>query len=447
MTSDQDQETIELVRHAAHPLSAANPDYKALMQAIGDARIVLLGEATHGTHEFYRERTLITRMLIQEKGFSAVAMEADWPDSYEVNRFVRDMSEAPTPMQALEGFKRFPTWMWRNTDVVNLVSWLRDYNRGLSEREKVGFYGLDLYSLFTSIHVVIDYLDQVDPRAAQEARRRYGCFDHFGKDMQSYGFLTSFGLDQSCEQAVVGQLVDLRQHALKYAMRNGRAAEEAFFNAEQNARLALDAEKYYRSMFKGNVESWNMRDTHMFETLHALLEFLSREREAKVIVWAHNSHVGDARATEMGMHGELNIGQLARQHFQEKAFLIGFSTYTGTVTAASDWDGPVERKHVRRALPGSYEQLFHETGIPHFLLISREDAHVAETLRARRLERAIGVIYLPGSERQSHYFYAQLSEQFDALIHFDETRAVEPLETTTLWHEGEEVPETFPTSY
>jgi erythromycin esterase-like protein len=447
MTMDQDQETIELVRHAAHPLSAASPDYEALMQAIGDARIVLMGEATHGTHEFYRERTLITRLLIEEKGFNAVAVEADWPDSYEVNLFVRGLSDAATPMQALEGFKRFPTWMWRNTDVVNLVSWLRDYNRGLPEREAVGFYGLDLYSLFTSIQAVIDYLEQVDPRAAQEARRRYGCFDHFDQDMQSYGFLTSLGLDQSCEQSVVGQLLELRRHANEYAIRNGRLAEDAFFNAEQNARLAMGAEKYYRAMFQGRVESWNLRDSHMFETLNELLGFLSREREAKVVVWAHNSHVGDARATEMGRHGELTIGQLARQHYQKQAFLIGFSTYTGMVTAASDWDAPMERKHVRRALPRSYEWLFHETGIPHFLLIPREDAHVSEALRTRRLERAIGVIYLSGSERQSHYFDAKLSEQFDSVIHVDETRAVEPLETTTLWHEGEEVPETFPTSY
>lgn len=436
---------LELIRHAAHPLTGGEADYRPLMRAIGKARVVLLGEATHGTHEFYRERARITRMLIEEKGFHVIAVEADWPDSYEVNCHIRGHSEAASAAEALAGFKRFPTWMWRNVDIVHLIAWLRDYNRERTYSDQVGFYGLDLYSLFTSMHAVISYLEKVDPKAAQAARNRYGCFDHFGEDLQKYGFTASLGMDETCEKAVLTQLLDLQHHAREYATRDGRLAEEAFFNAEQNARLARNAEKYYRAMFRGRVESWNLRDTHMFETLNELMSFLSREREAKVVVWAHNSHLGDARATEMGRHGELNLGQLVRQQFRELAFNVGFTTYTGTVTAASDWDAPAERKQVRKALPDSYELLFHETGIPEFLLLTRQDEHLAKALKKPRLERAIGVIYAPRTERFSHYFDTHLSEQFDAVIHFDESRAIEPLETTAGWHAGE-VPETFPSA-
>jgi erythromycin esterase-like protein len=307
----------------------------------------------------------------------------------------------------------------------------------------VGFYGLDLYSLNTSIVAVLGYLDKVDPEAAQRARYRYGCFEHFGEDTQAYGYATSFGLSKSCEDEVVSQLLELQRRAGEYAQRDGKVAPDEFFYAEQNARLVRNAEQYYRAMFRGRVSSWNLRDRHMAETLDALTAFVQRQgQQAKVVVWEHNSHLGDARATEMGEAGELNVGQLVRQRYAEEAVLVGFSTYSGTVTAASEWGGMAERKRVLPALPDSYEALFHALELPRFLLPLRHGA--PEELREPRLERAIGVIYRPETERHSHYFYARLPEQFDAVLHFDTTRAVEPLERTAPWEAGE-APETFPT--
>lgn len=406
---------------------------------------MLLGEASHGTHEFYRERAQITKRLIKEKGFTAVAVEADWPDAYRVNRFVRGAGDDPEAVDALGGFKRFPAWMWRNADVLDFVGWLRAHNDSVpASVRKVGFYGLDLYSLHASIEAVLDYLDKVDPEAAWRARYRYSCFEHFGEDPQAYGYAAGIGLTRSCENEVVSQLIELQRQAGELARRDGRIAPDEFFYAEQNARLVKNAEEYYRSMFRRRVSSWNLRDRHMAETLEALIAHLDHEHEAKMVLWAHNSHLGDARATEMGEGGELNVGQLARERFGHDAVLVGFSTHSGTVTAASRWGGPAERKRVRPALPLSYEGLFHDAGPPRFLLTLRDGGSAAAGLRQPRLERAIGVIYLPETERLSHYFHARLSDQFDAVIHFDQTRAVEPLERTGVWDAGE-VPETFPT--
>ncbi len=425
------------IREVAHPITGTATDYNPLMELIDDARLVLLGEASHGTHEFYQARADITKRLITEKGFIAVAVEADWPDAYRVNRYVRGLNDDATGREALAGFKRFPVWMWRNTDVLNFIEWLRQYNNTLPENaRKVGFYGLDLYSLYASIEAVINYLDKVDPEAAKRARHRYSCFEHFAEDTQAYGYAAGFNLSESCENEVVNQLVELQQHAADYAHRDGRVAEDEFFFAEQNARLAKDAEEYYRTMFSGRVSSWNLRDRHMAGTLDALVAHLDRQGgRAKIVVWEHNSHIGDARATSMGREGELNVGQLVRERYDrdppstshkrriaetwrsgfQTTVLVGFSTYTGTVTAASDWDEPHERMRVRPALEGSYEALFHDTGLA----------------------------YRPQTERISHYFTARLPEQFDALIHFDKTRAVEPLDRTELWDAGEP-PETFP---
>ncbi|MCE3236834.1 MAG: hypothetical protein K0Q50_3026 [Vampirovibrio sp.] len=336
--------------------------------------------------------------------------------------------------------------MWRNVDVLNFITWLQNYNAEQLENDRVGFYGLDLYSLYNSIHAVIEYLGNIDPAAAELARERYACFDRFDKDLQDYGFMSAYGLEESCEDAVVKQLTELRQHAWEYAHQDTLRGEEEFFNAEMNARVARNAEQYYRNMFKGRVSSWNLRDSHMFETMMSLMNHLSRNRDTKMVIWAHNSHIGDARATEMGSMGELNIGQLVRQQFQDLAYLVGFSTYTGTVTAASNWDAPAERKQVRKALPESYEHLFHEAGIPNYLLLLRDDEPLRQSLSKSRLERAIGVIYAPRTERQSHYFHSSISAQFDAVIHFDETNAVEPLERNPQWERGE-VPETFPSAY
>ncbi|MFL5807047.1 MAG: erythromycin esterase family protein [Roseiflexaceae bacterium] len=459
-----DRITLDLaaaIRDAAHPLTGAAADYDTLLDRIGDARLVLIGEASHGTHEFYRQRALITRRLIAERGFTAVAVEADWPDAYRVNRFVRGDGDGATAIEALAGFQRFPTWMWRNADVLDFVGWLRAHNDALpSDTHKAGFYGLDLYSLYSSIEAVLGYLDTVNPQAAQQARRRYACFEQFGADPQTYGYAASFGAAESCADAVVSQLLDFQRRSAELMRRDGRLAEDEFFFAEQNARLIKNAEAYYRTMFHGR-ESWNLRDTHMAETLDALIAHLSRQvRHAKVVVWAHNSHLGDARATEMGQHGELNLGQLVRQRYGQDTFNIGFSTYSGTVTAAADWDAPAERKRVRPALPGSYEALFHAAAIGAeravgapaavadsqrtFLLPLRDGGDIAGQLRAPRLERAIGVIYRPETERASHYFHARLTDQFDIMIHIDETRAVEPLERSMGWRRGA-VPEMFPT--
>ncbi|HEV8369517.1 MAG TPA: erythromycin esterase family protein [Pyrinomonadaceae bacterium] len=434
------------VKAESQALQGDPRDYDPLLELVHESRFCLLGEATHGTHEFYRERAEITKRLIKEKGFTAVAVEADWPDAFRINRYVRALSDDRDANEALGGFKRFPTWMWRNTVVLDFVEWLRDYNSSLPvNATKVGFYGLDLYSLYASIESVLGYLDKIDPAAAKRARYRYSCFEHFSEDTQAYGYAASFGITESCEREVIEQLVELRRRAAEYASRDGQVARDEFFFAEQNARLVLNAERYYRTMFRGRVESWNLRDRHMAETLDALVTYLDTQgHPAKVAVWEHNSHLGDARATYMADYGELNVGQLVRERYGPDSVLIGFTTYTGTVTAASDWDGPAERKRVRPALENSYEASFHDVDKPNFLLPLRDAGPASIAVRDPSLERAIGVIYLPRTERQSHYFEARLADQFDAVIHFDETQALEPLERHALWETGEP-PETFPT--
>lgn len=437
----------DAVRKMAHSLTGAAKDYDPLLDLIGDARFVLIGEASHGTHEFYEQRAEITKRLIQEKGFTAVAVEADWPDAYRVNRFVRGINDDATAAEALAGFASFPAWMWRNTDVLNFITWLRQYNDVLPHNAiKVGFYGLDLYSLNASIRAVLDYLEKIDPEAANRARSRYSCFEHFGEDTQAYGYAASFGLSKSCEQDAIDQLLELQRRSAEYVKRDGEVAENEFFYAEQNARLVKNAEEYYRCMLGERVSSWNLRARHMAETLNHLVSHLDKQGPTKVVVWEHNSHLGDARATDMEKVGELNVGQLVREQYGRDAVLIGFSTYTGTVTAASDWNGPAELKQVRPALSGSYEALFHSTGLSRFLLNLRQDSQAITNLRSPRLERAIGVVYRPETERKSHYFYACLPYQFDAVIHIDETQAVEPLDRVGDEPETEEVPETFPSA-
>jgi len=424
-------------------LEGTENDYDRLMEIIGDARVVLLGEASHGTAEFYRERVRITKRLIAEKAFTAVAAEADWPDAYRVHRYAVGRSADSTAQDALGDFKRFPTWMWRNTEVLKFVEWLREYNESRSVPQTVGFYGLDLYSLHASMEAVLGYLQRTDPAAAARARSRYACFDHFAEDTQRYGYAAAFQLDETCENEVLDQLLDLRRNAEKYLRRDGFVAEDAFFYAEQNARLVKNAEHYYRSMFQSRVSSWNLRDHHMAETLDALLVHLKRHvSQPKIVLWEHNSHIGDARATQMSDAGEMNVGQMVRERHGPEAVLVGFTTYSGTVTAASAWDGPIECKTVRPALPESYEALLHQIGIPRFLL-TWDDCRVRDLLTERRLERAIGVIYVPESERLSHYFYATLPDQFDAVLHFDQTHAVKPLDSSQTWIDHEP-PETFP---
>jgi erythromycin esterase-like protein len=438
MTRDAD--LVQALRRVARPMDeVASED--ALLEAVGDAGLVLIGEASHGTHDFYRMRADLTKRLIAEKGFGAVAVEGDWPDAWRVNQFVRGRGPETDAEQALAGFRRFPTWMWRNTDVLEFVGWLRGRNQEHPDAS-AGFYGLDLYSLHASIEAVLAYLDGMDPEAASRARARYACFDHFGDDVQAYGMATAgLSLEASCEREVVAQLVDLRRQAASYASRDGHVAEDEYFQAEQNARLVTNAEQYYRAMFGSRVSSWNLRDTHMADTLDALLAHDRRlGRSAKMVVWAHNSHLGDASATEMGEQGELNLGQLARERHPGRTFLLGFSTHEGSVTAADDWGDPAQRMRVRPSLPGSFERLFHEVGIPRFLLLARE---APRELDEPRLQRAIGVIYRPRTERQSHYFHARVRRQFDAVIHLDRTRGVEPLDPGPQW-DPTEPPETYP---
>jgi len=440
----------EIIDRTAVDAPGGVPPREALEEIIGDARIVLIGESSHGTHEFYQARAEITKWLIEEKGFCAVAAEADWPDAYRVNRYVRGLGADRSATEALSGFERFPAWMWRNVVVRDFVDWLCAHNehRRVRGERQTGFYGLDLYSLHRSMQEVISYLENVDPVAAARARERYACFDHTSADDgQAYGFAAAFGAGLSCERQAVEQLVEMQRSALEYARRDGLVAEDEQFYAQQNAQTVRNAEVYYRAMFSGRVTSWNLRDQHMAQTLSALLAHLDRQgrqEPARIVVWAHNSHVGDARATEVGTDGQLTLGQLVRERYSDDARLIGFTTFSGSVTAATEWGGIAERKNVRPALNGSVEELFHETQRPEFLVSPMISRAAAEPLDVVRLSRAIGVIYLPATEPQSHYYHVRPGEQFDAIIHVDRTRALEPLELTSPWAAGEN-PETYPT--
>jgi erythromycin esterase-like protein len=429
------------IRDAAHTLDDLSP----LVALAGDAQFVLIGEASHGTHEFYALRAELTKRLIQEKGFRVLALEADWPDTLRAHRYVTESSPDANAVEALGEFKRFPAWMWRNTVMVDFLDWLRARNQLVTAHDRpVGIYGMDLYSLHASMDAVIHYLDKADPEAAHRARQRYSCFEYFGDDPQRYGYMTTRQGAEPCEDEVVAQLVDLRRRYGSVLGSDGQAAENEHFYAEQNARVVAGAEAYYRAMFRGRNDSWNLRDTHMAETLGALVKHFDAQGRgpAKVIVWAHNSHLGDARATEMADRGEVNVGQLARERFGS-VFSIGFSTWDGEVTAASDWGAPAERKRVRPALPGSYEDLFHAVGLPRFWISLRRRGEAATLLGASRLQRAIGVVYRPETERASHYFKANLARQFDVMIHVDRTLALQPLERTSAWEIGE-LPDTYP---
>ena len=435
-------DTVDAIRHAALWFTPADGGLAPVLDLIGDAQLVLIGEATHGTYEFYRIRAQLTNALIRSKQFNLVAVEADWPDAYRVNRWVRHACEEPDAAAALGDFARFPRWMWRNTVVVDFLEWLRTHNGRYMAVDRVGFYGLDLYSLHASMEAVLKYLAKVDPPAATRARRRYACFEQFGDDSaQSYGYAATLGLSRSCEDDVVAQLMEMRKAATDYAGRDGRVAEDEYFFAEQNARLVRNAERYYRTMFAGHVESWNVRDTHMMETLDSLLAWTTkRAGYARAVVWAHNSHLGDARATQMGDWGELNLGQLARERYGTRVVLIGFTTHTGTVTAAREWDEPAQRRRVTPSIHGSCERLFHETGFERFAL---RTADCRAALQDSRLQRAIGVVYKPETERASHYFRARMADQFDAVIHVDTTSALMPLERWS--REDADLPETYPT--
>ncbi|MNS09775.1 Erythromycin esterase [compost metagenome] len=406
------------------PLRGTPRDFDDLMDLVGDARIVMLGEASHGTHEFYAQRARMTQRLIEEKGFNIVAIEGDWPDAYRVNQYVR--GGPGTPGSALDGFRRFPTWMWRNTVVLDFVAWLRDHNDQLEDAAaKVGFYGLDVYSLHASMEEVVGYLRQVDPRAAEEAARRYACFEPFAEDTQQYAISAHY-MSQSCEDEVVSTLQDLRRKRFDY---ESVSDADAFFQAELNALAAVNAERYYRLMVHGGATTWNLRDRHMVDVLNRLLHHLGPD--SKAILWEHNTHIGDFRATYEGRTGHVNVGQLVREQYGADCLAVGFGTHAGSVTAASAWDMPPEFKRVPPARPGSYEAIFHQTGVPHFYLplkrLQPQDMPGAWLYRTRD-ERAIGVVYEPDRERYGNYVPSRLADRYDAYFFHDETFAVEPID-------------------
>ena len=429
-----EEKLVKRITDAAEPFGSIDTvDLVPLLERVGDARLVLLGEATHGTSEFYRMRERISRELIVKKGFRFIAIEGDWPDAARVDHYVRHLEYPPSEWTA---FARFPTWMWRNNEVRDFVNWLREHNAATKHEARVAFHGLDLYSLYVSIRSVLNYLDQVDPEAAKVARQRYGCLTPWQGDPATYGHAALTGSYRTCEPHVVRALKELLEKRVAYTEHDG----ERFFDAVQNARLVTNAERYYRIMYYGSRASWNLRDEHMFTTLKNLLAFYGTG--SKAIVWAHNSHVGDSAATEMALRGEHNIGHLCRQEFGGSAYLVGFGTNSGTVAAASDWDGPMEIKKVQPALPKSYERLCHASGHPRFMLGLRNRAELtsAQGLGKPQLERAIGVVYRPETERASHYFQAILPRQFDEYVWFDDTRAVTPFDTAELAG----LPDTYP---
>lgn len=413
--------------------SIEDMDLAPLLRRIGDAKVVLLGEATHGTSEFYRMRERISQELITQKGFNFVAIEGDWPDAARIDHYVRHFEYRPSEWTA---FARFPRWMWRNKEVRTFVDWLRKDNANKPPQKRTAFYGLDLYSLYTSIGEVLRYLDRIDPETAGIARHRYGCLTPWQTDPAAYGHAALTGAYRTCENDVIHMLKDLHTKQNLYMAWDG----EKYNDAVQNARLVANAERYYRIMYYGSRASWNLRDAHMFETLQSLLAF--HGRDSKAIVWAHNSHVGNAAATEMAARGETNIGELCRKEFGDQAYSIGFGTHSGHVAAASDWDGPMENKVIQPSHKDSYERLFHDTDVTRFLLPLRAGTsqNVRTALMKPRLERAIGVIYRPETELASHYFQAVLPEQFDEYIWFDETSAVSPFETLELTG----LPDTYP---
>lgn len=450
--ADTDDRLIAAIEQHATTLEGQPADFDAIIEAARDKQVVLIGEASHGTEEFYRHRALITRRLIEELGFAGVAVEADWPDSYAVNRYVWGREPDMAASQALSAFKRFPRWMWGNIEVRDFVAWLAEFNASVEQKDKeerpVGFYGLDLYSMGSSAHSVIRYLEKADPPAARRARERYACLHEFFGEPHFYGQSVAFGLSPSCEQAITEQVMELQNQAQRRLLGLGLVAGEEQFAAEQNARLVRNAEGYYRAAFGGHESSWNLRDSHMFETLQALRAHLSHQlgRDAPMVIWAHNSHIGDASATEMGRRGEHNIGQLAREHYGDKALLIGFSTAEGEVTAASDWDSPAQVKRVRAPLADSYERVFQQVSADSFMIDLRQHNEMNELLSEPRLHRAIGVIYRPESERQSHYFRSTLTRQYDFLVHIDWTAALRSLSDPSgeTGGVGQEPAETYP---
>jgi erythromycin esterase-like protein len=404
------------------PLEGGPNDQDGILRAAMDARFVLLGESTHGTREFYRERARISERLIREAGFGAVAIEGDWSATHRVNQYVRGLGSDSSAEQALSGYTGFPRWMWRNAEARDFIDRLRIWNLAQPAERRVGVYGMDVYDMFDAANAVVAYLAGIDPRAAADARRHYACFAPYRRSTQAYGEATRRAR-RSCQeaaQAVVAQLD-------RIAAPSDPVERERHFAAGRSAASVAAGEAYFRTVYTGSL-AWNVRDQQMARNVEAIAAHVGEmaNRPGKVVVWSHNTHSGDARATDAADRGELNLGQLMRQRYQDAAYLVGFFTYGGEVMAAPEWDAPGRVYQLRRALPESYSGLFHSVGIPNFSLPLRGNPDAA-ALGRDRLERAVGVIYLPQSERQSHYFEARLTEQFDAIVYFDRTNAVTPL--------------------
>lgn len=425
-------ETVDTIRSVAVPFNDISSDLTQIIQELSTKEFILLGGASHGTQEFCQARIEITKQLILHHKLSAIAIEGDWPSAYRVNCYVRWQSDDNNANEALSDFKRFPLWMWRNTLILDFVVWLRNHNKGLPVERQVGFYGLDMYSMYESIGAVIDYLDQVDPEAGKQARIHYECLDHMGGENQ-YGYGVALGYKRSCESDVIAQLVALREKAISYVADGDMASEDDQFQAEQNARLISDAEAYYRQLFDPRINTWTLRDVHMKSTLDDLHEHLSKrlKNPAKIAVWAHNTHVGDARATELVRRSQQNLGQLVRESYTHCCALLGLMTYSGIMTAATRWNAPAQRMLLRPAIDGAVEELLHATELKQFYLALNHG--IADALDCSYLTRAIGVTYQPEIEEAKHYLSCRLTEQYDGLLFIDETRALEPLDPTSEW--------------
>jgi erythromycin esterase-like protein len=409
-------------------------DLDQLMDRIGDAHYVLLGEASHGTHEYYTWRSQISKRLIMEKGFSFIAVEGDWPDCYQINRYIKGYSDAgANALEVMQNFNRWPTWMWANWEIVALTEWLRQHNKGLTYSKKVGFYGLDVYSLWESLDAMMNYLKKEDPQAARVVERAIQCFAPYGEEAQEYAIATKY-FSQSCREELIQVLQEVRKKSLSYDH-----DPEASLNTEQNAIVALNAERYYQAMVSFGSESWNIRDTHMAETLDRLVKF--HGEGTKAIVWEHNTHIGDARYTDMRHENMVNVGQLAREAYGAKdVVLVGFGSYEGTVIAADTWEAPMQRMQVPPAKPSSVEAILHNDGLGDQLLLL-DEPEVRERFNRKLGHRAIGVVYHPERERFGNYVPTLLPSRYDAFIFLDKTQALHPLKMPA---SGHQTPETFP---
>ena len=394
-------------------------DLDPLLDMIGDSRYVLIGEASHGTSDYYLWRARLSQRLIQEKGFSFIAVEGDWPDCYRVNRYVKHYDNAGTSAyDVLQAFHRWPTWMWANWEVAAFTEWLRQHNQNRPPEERVGFYGLDVYSLWESLGEVVEYLQKFDPEAVETAKRAFDCFEPYGEDVQRYAWATAM-IPTNCETEVIETLMELRRRTPTYP-----SDHEASFDAEQNALVMVNGEQYYRTMVLSDNSSWNVRDHHMAETLERLMAH--HGDNAKAIVWEHNTHIGDARATDMASAGMVNVGQLVRERQQaEGVVLVGFGSHHGSVVASDSWGAPMERMPVPPARLDSWEGMLHSASAVDRILLLRDDP--ADEYRELRGHRAIGVVYHPDRERYGNYVPTILAQRYDAFIYLDETQALHPL--------------------